>query len=232
MADDDNTTPEDDSSALTDKTQAHHDRLENEGVPLAEIVPANRGQKKSAAEIAERRIHVYTAHVAHGLPVECIAEDLGVSTKTVYEDLKALRDRVVNNLDGSRKNPEARLAALGDMTMRLDLIFQNAMLAAANAEGGEEADVRAQVQFLRVAMEATSRKGILLDNAGCLPKRADGHAVAGAGGFELNLKATFGLEGDKYEGKAVGPRNIRRILDLVRLIQEGHVPALGDSGGA
>lgn len=231
MADDD-TTPQEDSSALTEKTQAHQDRLVSEGVPITEIVAENKGLKMSAAEIAERRIHVYTSHVAHGLPVECIAEDLGVSTKTVYEDLKVLRDRAANNIDGARKSPEAKLGALTDITMRLDLIFQNAMLAAASSEGGEDADTRAQVQFLRVAMEATSRKGILLDNAGCLPKSSDGQTVAGGGGFELNLKATFGLDSEEHEGKTLGPKNIRRVLDLVRLIQSGGMPALGNSGGS
>lgn len=227
MADDDNTQGQGDPSALTDKTAAHHERLENEGVPLDELVPASKELKKSAAEIAERRVYVYQAVVAHGMPVACVAEDVGVSEKTIYEDLKVIRSRVVGQWNDARKNPERRLEALADTTLRLDMIFQNAMLAAASSETGENADLRAQVQFLRVAMEATSRKAVLLDNAGCLPKRADGHAVEGGGGFELNLKATFGLDKNEIGDRSVGPKSIRRILDMVSMIQnKGSPPAI------
>lgn len=113
--------------------------------------------------IEQRRAQVWELY-CRGMKVGVIATLMKVDRKTIYRDLKTLRERMataVKEIDAA--------ATVGEMVEHYEHIWRNAMMEYASAKTSA-----AKNAFLRTAMEAMNNKQKLMANTGLIPAVQNG----------------------------------------------------------
>lgn len=155
-------------------------------------------------EIEQRRTQVFEFYFVRGLDPGVIAELLGVHRNTIGTDLRAIREKMAQNV---REGDVVE--AVGLQAALYDRIAQTAMVEFERTEGA-----RVKNAFLSTALGAIERKTRMLIDIGFLPSRRN----------ELDLRFSGSDEADSEISKAKfpdimqDPASRRRCLQFLEKI--------------
>jgi len=124
-------------------------------------------ERYSKDGIMERREHVWK-FMARRVPQTVMAELLGVSRRTIYEDVQWWKQRCKEHLEAVKKDPEAAAADVGLAALRLEGISQAALNDYELARTSQLKNL-----FLNTAIKAEKTRADMLVQTGFWPKAGE-----------------------------------------------------------
>jgi hypothetical protein len=179
----------------------------------------NLPERYSKDGIAERREHVWK-FMARRVPQTVMAELLGVSRRTIYEDVQWWKRQCQEHMARVKDDPEAAAADVGLTALRLEGISQAAL-------NDYELARTAQLKnlFLNTAIKAEKTRADMMVQTGFWPK--SGEDVRIHQQIDATFTAKLGTVGDDSPLKALDQADSRRkVLDAAELLLKGGVTRL------
>jgi len=176
-------------------------------------------ERYSKDGIAERREHVWK-FMARRVPQTVMAELLGVSRRTIYEDVQWWKQQCQEHMERVKEDPQAAAADIGLTSLRLEGISQASL-------NDYELARTAQLKnlFLNTAIKAEKVRADLLVQTGYWPK--SGEDVRIHQQIDATFTAKLGSVGDDSPLRALDSADSRRkVLDAAELILKGGVERL------
>jgi len=176
-------------------------------------------ERYSKDGIAERREHVWK-FMARRVPQTVMAELLGVSRRTIYEDVQWWKQQCQEHMERVKEDPQAAAADIGLTSLRLEGISQASL-------NDYELARTAQLKnlFLNTAIKAEKVRADLLVQTGFWPK--SGEDVRIHQQIDATFTAKLGSVGDDSPLRALDSADSRRkVLDAAELILKGGVERL------
>jgi hypothetical protein len=169
--------------------------------------------------IAERREHVWK-FMARRVPQTVMAELLGVSRRTIYEDVQYWKRQCQEHMERVKDDPQAAAADIGLTSLRLEGISQAAL-------NDYELARTAQLKnlFLNTAIKAEKTRGDLLVTTGFWPKAGEDVRISHQ--IDATFTAKLGSVGDDSPLLVLDQADSRRkVLDAAELLLKGGVKRL------
>jgi len=152
--------------------------------------------------IMERREHVQK-FLARRVPQTVMAELLGVSRRTIYEDVQWLKRQQQQHVEQVKQDPEAASADIGLASMRLEGISQ----AALNDYELARTD-QSKNNFLNTAIKAEKTRADMLMQTGVWPKAGEDIRVHNT--LDATFTAKIGAVSDDSPLKILDHADSRR----------------------
>ena len=161
--------------------------------------------------IMERREHVWK-FLARRVPQTVMAELLGVSRRTIYEDVQWWKRRSQEQMEQVKQDPEAAAADIGLASMRLEGISQ----AALNDYELARTD-QAKNLFLNTAIKAEKVRADVLVQTGFWPKAGEDIRIHST--LDATFTAKLGSVADDSPLKVLDqPESRRKVLGAAERI--------------
>jgi len=176
-------------------------------------------ERYSKDGIAERREHVWK-FMARRVPQTVMAELLGVSRRTIYEDVQWWKRQCQEHLERVKDDPQAAAADVGLTALRLEGISQAAL-------NDYELARTAQLKnlFLNTAIKAEKVRGDMMVQTGFWPKAGEDIRIHQQ--IDATFTAKLGSVGEDSPLKALDSADSRRkVLDAAELLLKGGVDRL------
>jgi hypothetical protein len=176
-------------------------------------------ERYSKDGIAERREHVWK-FMARRVPQTVMAELLGVSRRTIYEDVQWWKRQCQSHMELVKEDPQAAAADIGLTALRLEGISQAALNDYELARTAQMKNL-----FLNTAIKAEKTRGDLMVQTGFWPKAGEDIRIHQT--MDATFTAKLGTVGDDSPLKALDQADSRRkVLDAAELLLKGGVARL------
>ena len=169
--------------------------------------------------IAERREHVWK-FMARRVPQTVMAELLGVSRRTIYDDVQWWKHQCQQHMERVKDNPDAAAADVGLTSLRLEGISQAALNDYELARTSQLKNL-----FLNTAIKAEKTRADMLVQTGYWPKAGEDVRIHQQ--IDATFTAKLGTIGDDSPLRALDHADSRRkVLDAAELLLKGGVDRL------
>lgn len=168
-------------------------------------------ERYSKDGISERREHVWK-FMARRVPQTVMAELLGVSRRTIYEDVQWWKNQCQEHMERVKEDPQAAAADIGLTSLRLEGISQAAL-------NDYELARTAQLKnlFLNTAIKAEKVNADMKIMTGIWPK--SGQDIRVHQQIDATFTAKLGTIGEDSPLKALDSADSRRkVLDAAELL--------------
>ena len=165
-------------------------------------------ERWSSRGIEERREYVAKFY-ARRVPQTVIAKLLGVSTRTISNDIEYLKKERSEYIEQLMKSQDATFADIGTAAMRLESIAQAALGQYELAKSDRQKN-----QYLITAIKAETARNALLINTGVLPKAGEDLRITHNAGEPFTSKV-----GNEHPLSTLdNPASRRRVLEAAEKI--------------
>ena len=192
------------SENRSDKTLNRADMIRQDGdIPFPE--------RNTQDGIAERRDHVWK-FMARRVPQTVMAELLGVSRRTIYEDVQWWKQSCQDHVKRIQEDPDYAATDIGLTSMRLEGIAQAALNDYELARTGQLKNL-----CLNTAIKAEKTRADMMMQAGVWPKAGEdiriNHTV------DATFTAKLGVQGENSPLIALDqPASRRKVMSAAELI--------------
>lgn len=176
-------------------------------------------ERYSKDGIAERREHVWK-FMARRVPQTVMAELLGVSRRTIYEDVQWWKTQCQEHMERVKEDPQAAAADIGLTSLRLEGISQAALNDYELARTTQLKNL-----LLNTAIKAEKTRADVLVATGFWPKA--GEDVRIHQHIDATFTAKLGTVSDDSPLRVLDSADSRRkVLDAAELLLKGGVERL------
>lgn len=185
-------------------------------IERAEMIRQEEGEtpfpdRNTADGIAERRERVWK-YMARRVPQTIMAELLGVSRRTIYEDVQWWRERNREHIQRIQDDPEYAATDIGLSAMRLEGIAQAALHEYELSNNGVQKNMS-----LNTAIKAEKARSDMLIASGVWPKAGEEIRVSHT--VEATFTAKLGTVSEDSPLKALDqPAARRKVMNAAELI--------------
>lgn len=168
-------------------------------------------ERNSKDGIAERREHVWK-FMSRRVPQTVMAELLGVSRRTIYEDVQWWKQRCQEHIKRIQDDPDYAATDIGLTAMRLEGIAQAAMNDYELARTGQLKNL-----CLNTAIKAEKTRADMMMSAGVWPKA--GEDIRVSHNIDATFTAKLGVANEASPLNALDqPASRRKVMSAAELI--------------
>lgn len=197
------------SEERSDKTLERAEMIRQEAAEAGKDIDFPERNTKDG--IAERREHVWK-FMARRVPQTVMAELLGVSRRTIYEDVQWWKERTKEHVQRIQDDPDYAATDIGLAALRMEGIAQAALQDYELANTGPLKNM-----CLNTALKAEKTRADMLIAAGVWPKA--GEEIRVQHNVEATFTAKLGSIGDDSPLRVLDqPASRRKVMSAAELI--------------